>query len=117
MSDDTLSPWDIGPNAPRIVHEAVTYWDAFLPCDFNPVFELSALLPWVMLVDVLRDQPDFRYRLIGTGIASKSRRDHMGYLFSELSRVGPDSMVWKDRIAGVEPCKPRLTAPAYIGRN
>ena len=124
MSDDILSRWGIGSNAPCIVHEALTYWESKLAGrrmpsrrDFDPVFEIPALLPWVMLVDVLRDPPDFRYRLIGTGIASRSRRDHTGHLFSELSRTGPDSVVWKDRIAVVETRAPKLTAPAYIGKD
>ena len=124
MSDDILSRWGIGSNAPCIVHEALTYWDSKragrrMPArrDFDPVFEIPALLPWVKLVDVLRDPPDFRYRLIGTGIASRSRRDHTGHLFSELFRTGPDSVVWKDRMAVVETREPRLTAPAYIGKD
>ena len=124
MSDDILSRWSIGSNSPCIVHEALAYWESKLagrrmPArrDFDPVFEIPALLPWVMLVDVLRNPPDFRYRLIGTGIASRSQRDHTGHLFSELFRTGPDSVVWKDRMAVVETRAPKLTAPAYIGKD
>lgn len=43
------------------------------------------LLAHVMLVDVLFDPPDFRYRLIGTEITRFVGRDSTGKLISELS--------------------------------
>ena len=75
------------------------------------VVEIPSLLPWVMLVDVLRQPLDFRYRLIGTGIAARARHDHTGCRFSDLSRAGSDSVVWKDRMAVVQTRAPKLTAP------
>ncbi len=34
--------------------------------DFDPLLEMRQVLPRLMLLDVLRDPPDFRYRLAGT---------------------------------------------------
>ena len=124
MPDDLLARWGVPATAPQIVHESLAYWESKragrrMPArrDLDPVFEIPSLLPWVMLVDVLQQPLDFRYRLIGTGIAARAHHDHTGCCFSELSRAGPDSMVWKDRMAVVETRAPKLTAPAYIGRD
>jgi PAS domain-containing protein len=58
-------------NAPRL-RAALTYWDAkrqnkLMPprSDIDPV-EIPRLLPYVMLIDVVREPLDFRYRLMGT---------------------------------------------------
>ncbi len=77
--------------------------------------EIPALLPWVMLVDVLRDPPDFRYRLIGTGVAARSARDHTGRLFSELPQIDRGGDLWREREAVVQGRLPRLARPPYVG--
>jgi len=71
-SDDILARWGLSQDAPPIVFEALNYWESKLngrrmPArrDFEPVFEIPHLLPWVILVDVLREPLDFRYRVIG----------------------------------------------------
>jgi|SRR4051794_11536253 hypothetical protein len=123
-SDDILARWGLSQDAPPIVFEALNYWESKLngrrmPArrDFEPVFEIPHLLPWVILVDVLREPLDFRYRVIGTGIAVRAHRDHTGCRFSELSRIGPGSVVWEDRLAVVETRAPKMTTPVYIGRD
>lgn len=122
MSKDVSARWGLTCDAPPIVREALSYWESKLrgrrmPArrDFDPVLEIPRLLPWVILVDVLRDPLDFRYRVIGTGITARSSRDHTGCRLSELNRVGPDSIVWTDRRTVVETGAPKLTAPSYIG--
>jgi hypothetical protein len=122
MSKDISSRWGLTCDAPPIVRDALAYWEGKLcgrrmPArrDFDPVLEVPRLLPWVILVDVLRDPLDFRYRVIGTGITARSRRDHTGLRLSELNRTGPDSVVWNDRRTVVETRAPKLTAPSYIG--
>jgi hypothetical protein len=124
MPDDLLARWGVPATAPLIVQEALVYWESKcagrrMPArrDLDPVFEIPSLLPWVMLVDVLRQPLDFRYRLIGTGIAARARHDHTGCRFSDLSRAGSDSVVWKDRMAVVQTRAPKLTTPPYIGRD
>jgi len=119
MPDDLLARWGVPATAPPIVQEALVYWESKcagrrMPArrDLDPMFEIPSLLPWVMLVDVLRQPLDFRYRLIGTGIAARARHDHTGCRFSDLSRAGSDSVVWKDRMAVVQTRAPKLTTPA-----
>ena len=64
----------------QIVQEALAYWESKrsgrrMPArrDFDPVFEVPRLLPWIVLVDVLHEPLDFRFRLIGSGIVDRSR--------------------------------------------
>ena len=122
MSDEILARWGLAHDAPPIVLEALAYWEGklagrLMPSrgDFDPMFEVPHLLPWMILVDVLREPLDFRYRVIGTGVTARATRDHTGCRLSELNRLGPDSVVWKDRQAVVETRAPKLTAPSYTG--
>jgi hypothetical protein len=115
---------DFPADAPAFLHDALLYWQSKLAGrrmpsrrDFDPVFEIPRLLPWVMLTDVLREPLDFRYRLIGTGIVSRSRRDHTGSLLSQLTHAGPASVVWRDRLAVVETRSPKFSTPPYAGGN
>src|SRR5689334_21377806 len=101
---------------------ALAYWDRkrdgrCMPArrDLDPLLEIPRLLPWVMLADVLRDPLDFRYRLIGTGVVNRSRRDFSGRRFSEMPQAGPDSRIWQDRVTVVETRAPKLSDPPYIG--
>ncbi|HEV7372193.1 MAG TPA: PAS domain-containing protein [Arenibaculum sp.] len=82
--------------------------------DLDPL-DIPKLLPWLMLTDVLRNPLDFRYRLIGTEIAARARRDYTGRRFSELTHTGPSSQVWIDRARVVETCRPVFTTPPYTG--
>jgi hypothetical protein len=70
-----------------------------------------------MLTDVLRNPLDFRYRLIGTGIVSRSRRDFTGSRLSELPHAGPGSMVWRHRREVVETGRPVFAIPPYTGAD
>jgi hypothetical protein len=101
---------------------ALAYWEGkragrLMPArrDLDPLLEIPRLLPWVMLTDVLRDPFDFRYRLIGSGVVNRSRRDFTGRRFSEMPQAGPDSRIWRDRAIVVESRTPKLGDPPYIG--
>jgi hypothetical protein len=82
--------------------------------DLDPL-DIPKLLPWLMLTDVLRKPLDFRYRLIGTGVAARARRDYTGCRFSELPHASPSSRIWQDRAQVVESCRPVFVAPPYTG--
>jgi hypothetical protein len=104
------------------LQDALTYWEnkragRRMPArrDLDPVFEIPTLLRWIILVDVLRDPLDFRYRLIGSGVVDRSRRNYTGKLFSELAHIGPDSLLWKQRAAVVEKAAPLRCEPPYAG--
>lgn len=122
MYDDIPVRRGAASNVPPIIREALAYWEGKLagrsmPArrDFDPVFEIPHLLPRIMLVDVLRDPLDFRYRVIGMGIAERSTRNYTGRRLSELSHVTRTSPLWTDRQTVIETRAPKLTAPAYTG--
>jgi hypothetical protein len=105
-----------------ILAQARAYWDSKLAGrplptrrDFDPPLEVPNLVPWMILTDVLVNPPDFRYRLIGTGIVARSGRDYTGRRFSDLPHAGPGSHVWKHRIAVVGSGKPLIAKPRYTG--
>lgn len=73
-------------NSPRL-REAYIYWDArrqskLMPSrtDIDPI-EIPRLLPYVVLIDVLREPIDFHYRLIGTQACVTMGRDFTGRFF------------------------------------
>ena len=106
---------------PPVLCDLFTYWnrirgDRAMPArrDLDPL-DIPALLPWVLLTDVRRDPLDFRYRLIGTAVAERSRRDYTGRHFSELPHTRPDSIVWQVRAAVVETRRPQWALAPYTG--
>lgn len=80
--------------------------------DLDPT-EISELLPWVILVDVLPG--DFRYRLIGTEVCRISHADYTGQLFSALPGKGPGSVVWSNCEEVVRRKAPFSRSPPYVG--
>ena len=82
--------------------------------DIDPV-EIPRLLPYIMLIDVLREPDDFRYRLIGTEVRSISRRDYTGLRFSEVPGKGSGSVVWENCVEVVRSKTPFSRSPPYVG--
>jgi hypothetical protein len=108
----------------HLLQDALAYWESKragrkMPArrDFDPVLEIPKLVPWVALVDVLRDPLDFRFRLIGSGIVDRSRKNNTGKLFSEISEFGPGSYLWGHRASVVETCALLRAEPPYVGRT
>ena len=72
--------------------EAYSYWRSKASGSMLPgreaidPLELPAVLPWLNLVDVVRDGDKyrFRHRLIGTGIVGRFGRDSTGSWFEDL---------------------------------
>lgn len=107
-------------SAPRL-REAFHYWQSKLAGramplrrDIDPV-EIPKLLPYLMLLDVLREPPDFRYRLIGTELCNISRRDYTGKRFSEVDGKGRGSVVWDNCEEVVRAKAPFSRCPPYVG--
>jgi len=82
--------------------------------DIDPV-EIPALLPYVMLIDVVPEPLDFRYRLIGTAARNIMRRDYTGLLFSELAGKGAGSVLWHGCELVVRSKMPISMSPPYVG--
>ena len=81
---------DIPPRSP--VMQLHAYWtqlnkDGRLPSrrEIDPVELGSAVIPWIVILDVLRsgDQLDYRYRLLGTANVNMLGCDPTGQLLSE----------------------------------
>jgi hypothetical protein len=101
---------------------ALAYWEGKragrrLPSrrDIDPLLEIPRLLPWVILVDVLKDPLDFRLRIIGQEIVDRARRNFTGCRFSELPHAGPESLLWKHRALVVETREPLVGSLPYVG--
>ena len=107
-------------NSPRL-REAYAYWDAkrknkLMPsrADIDPV-EIPQLLPYVILIDVVREPFDFRYRLIGTRARDIMRRDFTGLFFSEIPGKGKESTLWCGCDAVVSSKAPMSWQTPYVG--
>jgi len=79
------------------------------------VVEIPRLLPHIILIDVLRDPLDFRYRLIGSGVREILRRDYTGKLFSEIPGKGRNSIIWGNCERVVATRRPFSRTPPYVG--
>jgi hypothetical protein len=121
MSD--RAPKTAGDVMEQLLKDALSYWESKragrkMPArrDFDSVFEVPRLLPWIALVDVLHDPLDFMFRLIGSGIVDRSRGNRTGKLFSQMPRFGPGNYLWMHRVAVVETGAPVLSEPPYVGQ-
>lgn len=101
--------------------EAFAYWDSkragrTMPSrrDIDPA-EIVKLLPYVMLIDVITDPLDFRYRLMGTELSAISHHDYTGKRFSEVEGKGSASTVWQNCEQVVRSKAPYSRTPPYIG--
>lgn len=123
---------DVEPNEPTLdrlalrserLRAAYAYWQGkrngrLMPAraDIDPI-DIPALLPYVVLIDVLSEPLDFRYRLIGTAARSISRRDYTGLRFSELPGKGQDSELWRGCEEVVRSRSPHSHSPPYVGAD
>lgn len=73
--------------------------------DIDPL-DIPALLPHLVMVDVIGAPPVFRYRLIGTGVTEMANRDATGrYLDESLYGANTDRMLqtYRDTVATRSP--------------
>jgi hypothetical protein len=106
-------------NSPRL-REAYAYWDAkrrnkLMPSrkDIDPV-EIPRLLPYVILIDVVREPLDFRYRLMGTQACDIMRGDFTGQLFSKIPGK-KERALWQEYDALVSSKAPMYWQTPYVG--
>ena len=106
-----------------LIEQALDYWDSKragrrMPArrDIEPT-EIVGLLPYVVLIDVERDPLDFRYRLVGTGVAARFGRDHTGARFSSLMQQNKESEAWSAAARILEEKRPIVSRISYIGIN
>lgn len=107
----------------RLVAAGFQYWNRCrrgrkMParCDLDPLIDIPALVPNVMLFDVQRDPLDFRWRLIGTRVRQNFWKDYTGQWFSADPNYGNrESSVWKSMETVVLTGRPVLHHPIYVG--
>ncbi len=107
--------------AQEIINEAVAYWrriggERTLPSrrDLDPV-DIPRLLPFVMLVDVLSEPLDFKFRLIGTEISTIIARNSLGRRFSSIPHMAAGNQVWTEYEAVVNSRRPLTASIGYVG--
>jgi hypothetical protein len=112
--------------ASPINQAALAYWQQqrggkLMPArdDLFPA-DMISFLPNIILLDVLRDPLDFRYRLIGTKVTLQMlHTDNTGLTMRELENKGqgPDSKIFGNCQRAVETCSPVAAQTPYVGKN
>lgn len=87
-----------------------------LRAEFDPS-EVPALLPYVIVVDVLHDPPDFQYRLLGTAIDRVLGGGYRGKRYSELTFTKPGTALWDEHWRVVAEQAPLRSTVAYLGTD
>lgn len=82
--------------------------------DFD-VLDVPMLMPHAIIFDILRDPPDFRYRLVGTAQRYMSSREYTGMKMSEIDGRGPGSKIWSILEEVRVSRKPAYHSIPYIG--
>jgi hypothetical protein len=107
--------------AKDIITPAIAYWERLrgertMPRrqDIDPV-DIPRLLPFVMLVDVLDEPLDFRFRLIGGEVQTLCAPCYIGRRFSELPHMARGNKVWAAYEAVVDGRRPLTGEIDYIG--
>ena len=101
--------------------EILDYWSARCRGDRLPrrkdvdPLDFPHLLPFLMLVDVLRDPRDFRFRLVGTGFYNFSKAPLTKRLFSEVFKPTDKSVIWRDYMSVVQTTRPYYGEVPYVG--
>jgi hypothetical protein len=105
---------------------SLAYWKALrgarsMPSrsDLTPADMLS-FLPNVILVDVLSDPLDFKYRLVGTKVTLKMlHTDNTGKTMRELEfkGQGPESKIFSNCAKVIETQYPLAGKTPYVGKN
>ena len=107
--------------ASDIVRRGYAHWrrlcgDRAMPAraDVKPG-EVAPILGHLVLVDVLRDPLDFRYRLIGTVVETHNSAPYTGKCLSELPGKGPGSAIFENLRNVVDGAAPSAKSVPYVG--
>ena len=103
------------------IKNAYNYWLSKTSRDKLPArhnidpAEMIAFLPNLILMDVKRLPLDFRYRLIGTHVASHLLTDLTNRWMSEVEHQKPPSIIWNTCKTVVETAQPIYPHTPYVG--
>jgi hypothetical protein len=115
-------PAIVAPLVPTLrLRRGLAYWEQLrgnrpMPAraDIGPA-DLPRPLTSVMLVDVLQDPLDFRFRLVGSDIEAISFRNYRGVRFSEIFHMGPKSRLFGEYRHVVQTRRPHWSEVDYVG--
>jgi hypothetical protein len=113
---------DLPEDVEGIFGEALGYWlstprtgDIPKRSDFEPS-DVPRLLPQIVLLEVLRDPLDFRYRVIGAHVREHFFEDYTGRLMSSVPHIEPDGPLRQSLALAMHERKPvRPTDLDYEG--
>ncbi len=104
-----------------IIRDGFAYWQSKCPpealprrADIDP-FDITPLMPHIVLIDVRREPRDFCYRVIGTTVVEHWTDDWTGVCMSEIGGQGPESKVWTSCDLVVTGRRPLLSRIPYVG--
>jgi hypothetical protein len=107
-------------SSPKL-RQGLDYWiakrgDRLMPAraDLDPM-EMIPFLPNIILLDVLRDPLDFRYRLIGTLVEEHMSAPYTGRRFSEFEGQSAGSHIWTSSERVLAERQPVRSDVPYIG--
>src|SRR5215472_4666223 len=110
-------------STPDDIESALAYWrrlcgERRMPSrkDFDPL-DIPQILPYVMLVDVLRDPLDFRFRLLGSGHDQIVACNYKGMRFSELAHLRRGNSLWDEYERVAAEGVPLRSFVRYVGTN
>ena len=105
----------------RVLDVGLDYWKSKsredrLPArrDIEPL-DIPDLLPQVILLDVVRDAWNFRFRLIGTNVVYHLNRDWTGSWFSEIGHMAPPSRIFTNCVEVASSGEPLRSQTPYVG--
>lgn len=111
-----------------LLQQGYRYWDAKragkrMPtrADIDPI-EMPALLPHVVLLEVLRDVElglplDFRYRLMGGAVEAHLTMRYTGLRMSQIPHQRAPSRMWENFTIVAQSGTPLITQVPYIGQH
>lgn len=77
--------------------------------------DLGRHVPDIIVMDILADPVDFRYRLIGTNAAEHLHMDYTGKSLRNLPGKGPGSTIWANMDETRQSREPRHLSVPYVG--
>lgn len=69
----------------------------------------------IVVMDILEEPADFRYRLIGTHASEYLNRDYTGKTLSSLPGKGPGSKIWENLNTAKHSKEPQHLKVPYVG--
>ncbi len=108
-------------DAGDLIDAGLAYWnsrrgDRAMPtrADLDPA-DIKRLLPHVVLIDVLHDPLDFRFRLLGTEVDRIVRANPLGKRFSEIPHMREGSNIWAQHAKVATSRQPLVCTIDYVG--